>query len=68
MASLNKYFDSIGPAGSRERLKAIARAGLGLRSEAAARVLKKRARRRFLVLCGLSVEEAREVVRELDVT
>jgi len=45
---VEKYLDSIGAKSSAERLAAIAGLNLGERSEAAARVLKKRQRRREL--------------------
>lgn len=59
-----KYLDSIGAKSSTERLAAIASLNLGERSEAAARVLKKRQRRRELMNKGLTFEEACMIVNE----
>jgi len=61
---VEKYLDSIGAKSSAERLAAIAGLNLGERSEAAARVLKKRQRRRELMDKGLSFTEACMIVNE----
>lgn len=61
---VEKYLDSIGAKSSAERLAAIAGLNLGERSEAAARVLKKRQRRRELMNKGLTFEEACMIVNE----
>jgi len=61
---VEKYLDSIGAKSSAERLAAIAGLNLGERSEAAARVLKKRQRRRELMDKGLSFAEACMIVNE----
>ena len=62
--NINEYLDSIGAKSSAERLSAIAGLNLGERSEAAARVLKKRQRRRELMDKGLSFTEACMIVNE----
>jgi hypothetical protein len=61
---VEKYLDSIGTKSRAERLAAIAGLNLGERSEAAARVLKKRQRRRELMNKGLTFEEACMIVNE----
>ena len=61
---VEKYLDSIGAKSDAERLAAIAELNLGERSEAAARVLKKRQRRRELMNKGLTFEEACMIVNE----
>jgi hypothetical protein len=61
---VEKYLDSIGAKSSAERLAAIASLNLGDRSEAAARVLRKRQRRRELMDKGLSFTEACMIVNE----
>jgi len=61
---VEKYLDSIGAKSIAERLAAIAELNLGDRSEAAARVLKKRQRRRELMDKGLSFTEACMIVNE----
>ncbi|HPC13773.1 MAG TPA: hypothetical protein PLN36_05340 [Bacteroidales bacterium] len=61
---VEKYLDSIGAKSSAERLAAIAGLNLGDRSEAAARVLRKRQRRRELMDKGLSFTEACMIVNE----
>jgi len=61
---VEKYLDSIGAKSSAERLAAIAGLNLGERSEAAARVLKKRQRRRELMDKSLTFEEACVIVNE----
>lgn len=55
---VEKYLDSIGAKSDTERLSAIASLNLGERSEAAARVIRKRQRRRELMDKGLSFAEA----------
>ncbi len=62
--NINEYLDSIGAKSDAERLAAIASMNLGERSEAAARVLKKRQRRRELMNKGLTFEEACMIVTE----
>ncbi len=62
--NINEYLDSIGSKSSAERLSAIAGLNLGERSEAAARVLKKRQRRRELMDKGLSFTESCMIVNE----
>lgn len=61
---VEKYLDSIGAKSSAERLAAIAGLNLGERSEAAARVIRKRQRRRELMNKGLTFEEACMIVNE----
>jgi len=61
---VEKYLDSIGAKSDAERLAAIAGLNLGERSEAAARVIKKRQRRRELMNKGLTFEEACMIVNE----
>ena len=61
---VEKYLDSIGAKSSAERLAAIASLNLGERSEAAARVIRKRQRRRELMDKGLSFTEACMIVNE----
>jgi hypothetical protein len=62
--NVEKYLDSIGAKSSAERLAAIAGLNLGERSEAAARVIRKRQRRRELMNKGLSFAEACVIVNE----
>ncbi len=62
--NVEKYLDSIGAKSSAERLAAIAGLNLGERSEAAARVIRKRQRRRELMNKGLTFEEACMIVNE----
>lgn len=62
--NINEYLDSIGAKSSAERLAAIAGLNLGERSEAAARVIRKRQRRRELMNKGLTFEEACMIVNE----
>lgn len=61
---VEKYLDSIGAKSSAERLEAIEGLNLGERSEAAARVLKKRQLRRELMDKSLTFEEACVIVNE----
>ncbi len=62
--NINEYLDSIGAKSDAERLAAIAGLNLGDRSEAAARVLRKRQCRRELMDKGLSFTEACMIVNE----
>lgn len=62
---IETYLDSIGPVGSTKRLEAIASLDLGERSEAAKRVLKRRAYRLELMSKGLTREEANTIVSNL---
>ena len=59
---IEKYLDSIGAKSSTERLAAIAQLNLCERSEAAARVVKKRQRRIELMSKGLTLNEASIIV------
>ena len=61
---VERYLDSIGAKSDSERLAAIAGLNLGERSEAAARVIRKRQRRRELMNKGLTFEEACMIVNE----
>ncbi len=61
---VERYLDSIGAKSSTERLAVIASLNLGERSEAAARVLKKRQRRRELMSKGLTFTDACMIVNE----
>jgi len=61
---VEKYLDSSGAKSDPERLAAIAVLNLGERSEAAARVIRKRQRRRELMNKGLTFEEACMIVNE----
>lgn len=55
---IEKYLDTFGKVGTRERLQAIAGLNLGARSEAAKQVLKNRERRIQLMKCGLTFSDA----------
>ena len=66
LTRLETYLDSIGPVGSTKRLEAIAGLNLGERSEAAKRVLKRRAYRRDLMAKGLTREEASIIVSTIN--
>ena len=63
---IETYLDSIGPIGSTKRLEAIAVLNLGERSEAAKRVLKRRAYRLDLMSKGLTRDEASIIVSTID--
>lgn len=58
METIEQKLDKIGPIGSEARLRAISSKHLGQRSEAAARVLRKRAARKEWMDKGLSFEQA----------
>ena len=62
MENFTIQIESAGKPGSIERLQKIASLGLGVRSEAAARVLYKRWRRVELMGKGFGFEEAKLIV------
>jgi hypothetical protein len=62
MENFSILIQAAGQPGTIERLQKIASLGLGVRSEAAARVLYKRARRVELMEKGFTFEEAKLIV------